>query len=316
LAPVLVNPINISYGTALTTVTDAGGSYTGSPFPATAANATGAGGLSDATLTDFTFSYSGTGSTTYSASSTAATNAGTYSVSATYKGDANHNFSSSTPLAFTIISQAAPSITASAGATDVIGSNTPLGVSATLGGAINPTGSITFTLYSPANTVVFSNIVKVTANGTYSSTASGTTTGSAVPTVAGTYQWVVSYSGDANNKPAATTKGVTPETAVGGGDNPLIGGLGAHKILAGNGSNILIDGNVQLTSATDTFQSVLSAWVTGVSSPTNLANIRSRLKVNYNTTNTDTVQAGSGPDWFWYTDIKDSVNRKATDLLN
>ena len=89
---------------ALVTVTDAGGVYNGSPFPATAASATGTGGLNDTNLADFTFSYVGTGSTTYAASSTAPTNAGTYTVTATYLGNATHASSSSEPVAFTISS--------------------------------------------------------------------------------------------------------------------------------------------------------------------------------------------------------------------
>jgi hypothetical protein len=48
-----------------------------------------------------TFSYVGTGATVYPASPIAPTNAGTYSVTATYAGDANHLGSSST-VGFTI----------------------------------------------------------------------------------------------------------------------------------------------------------------------------------------------------------------------
>jgi hypothetical protein len=35
--------------------------------------------------------------------------------------------------------------------------------------------------------------------------------------VAGTYQWVAAYSGDGSNKGASTTKGNTPQRAVGAG---------------------------------------------------------------------------------------------------
>jgi hypothetical protein len=44
--------------------------------------------------------------------------------------------------------------------------------------------------------------------------------------------------------------------------------------------------------------------------------IRSRLAVIYNPRYANTLDAGSGLDWFWYTYAKDSTNRKTTDLLN
>ena len=58
--------------------------------------------MNDTNLAHFTFSYVGTGLTTYAASSTAPTNAGTYTVTATYSGDTNHTGSSSGAVAFTI----------------------------------------------------------------------------------------------------------------------------------------------------------------------------------------------------------------------
>ena len=87
---------------AVVTVTDAGGVFNGSSFPATAASATGSGGLNDTNLADFTFSYVGTGSTTYAASSTAPTSAGTYTATATYLGNPTHASSNSLPTPFTI----------------------------------------------------------------------------------------------------------------------------------------------------------------------------------------------------------------------
>ena len=83
--------------------------------------------------------------------------------------------------------------------------------SGTLTGGINPTGSLTFTLYAPdGTTVVDTETVTVNGNGTYS-----TPTGYTLPTtgaVTGTYQWVVSYGGDLNNNPASRTKGDEPVT--------------------------------------------------------------------------------------------------------
>jgi hypothetical protein len=91
---------------AVVTVTDAGGTYNGNPFPATAVSATGTHGLNDTALADFTFIYTGTGATVYAASSTAPTNPGTYTVIAAYQGDAYHASVSSTPTPFTISSAA------------------------------------------------------------------------------------------------------------------------------------------------------------------------------------------------------------------
>ena len=76
--------------------------------------------------------------------------------------------------------------------------------SATLAGGFNPTGTITFTLYDPSNSVIDTEMVAVNGDGTYS-----TPTG-AQATQAGTYQWVASYSGDPNNNPVASNKGDEP----------------------------------------------------------------------------------------------------------
>ena len=81
--------------------------------------------------------------------------------------------------------------------------------SATLTGGLAPTGTITFDLYAPDGvTVVDTEVVTVSGNGTYT-----TPTGYTLPTtssVAGTYQWVASYSGDTNNNPASSTLGEEP----------------------------------------------------------------------------------------------------------
>ena len=98
---------------------------------------------------------------------------------------------------------ASPTITTTASPAVVVGSGAELTDSATLAGGFNPTGTITFTLYDPSSTtVVDTETVTVNGNGTYS-----TPTGFTLPTgtVTGTYQWVASYSGDANNNPVTST---------------------------------------------------------------------------------------------------------------
>jgi hypothetical protein len=74
---------------------------------------------------------------------------------------------------------------------------------ADLEGGIAPTGNLTFRLYGPDNAScsgepIFSSTVPVDGNGSYNSDPFA-------PTVAGTYRWRVSYSGDANNQPAGPT---------------------------------------------------------------------------------------------------------------
>ncbi|HTJ68365.1 MAG TPA: choice-of-anchor P family protein [Actinospica sp.] len=74
--------------------------------------------------------------------------------------------------------------------------------SAVLANGRVPTGSLTFHLYGPGDTTCQTAISTLTAtvngNGTYSS-------GTFVTTTPGTYDWTVSYGGDANNNAAPTT---------------------------------------------------------------------------------------------------------------
>ncbi len=99
----------------------------------------------------------------------------------------------------------------------LIGSGTNLTDSAELSGSHNGTGSITFYLFAPGVTPdgtnsnnVYSNTATVSGNGTYT-TASGNNPGGYLPTVTGTYQWVVSYSGDSNNNGATSTFTTEPQ---------------------------------------------------------------------------------------------------------
>jgi hypothetical protein len=78
---------------------------------------------------------------------------------------------------------------------------------ATLSGGSSPRGTIEFKLYGPSATAncsgtpVDDETVNVTGNGAY------TTPAGANPSQAGSYWWTASYSGDANNNPAATSCG-------------------------------------------------------------------------------------------------------------
>jgi hypothetical protein len=74
---------------------------------------------------------------------------------------------------------------------------------ATLAGGVNATGTIIFALFGPANPTcsgapVLTSTTPVTGNGDY-------TSASFIPTAAGTYHFVASYSGDATNPPTLPT---------------------------------------------------------------------------------------------------------------
>jgi hypothetical protein len=130
----------------------------------------------------------------------AATQAGTYTWSATYNGDANNNTAiDNGQNESTLISQASPSISTVASAGGAVGT-TNLTDTATLTGGVNPTGTITFTLTGPGGSVVTSETANVSGDGAYS------TPTAVAATQVGTYTWSSTYNGDANNNAATDNR--------------------------------------------------------------------------------------------------------------
>ena len=132
---------------------------------------------------------------------------------------------------------ATPTINTTPNPTNVSLSNaTPpiLTDSAVFAGGNSPTGTLTFKLYAPGGvTVVDTETVSVNGNGTYS-----TLHGYTLPTagsVAGTYQWLVSYSGDANNNSVTGSLGSEPVTV---------------QLATPNNSTSTLPGSITLTSGT------------------------------------------------------------------
>ncbi|MBP8297735.1 MAG: hypothetical protein KAX84_16605, partial [Burkholderiales bacterium] len=161
--------------------------------------------------------------------------AGTYLWRASYTGDANNN-----PVAGACgaanesveVQKASPDVTtvASPAFGALIGSS--LSDTATLAGGFNPTGTIVFNVYGPNDAtcsgapVFTSALIPVNGNGDYQS-------GSFTPTVAGTYSFIASYSGDANNSPASDTCALPAETIRVAPFIPTLDGLGLLLLMLG-----------------------------------------------------------------------------------
>jgi hypothetical protein len=161
-----------------------------------------------------TFTLTGPGSFTYSQSDSVSSNgsytasttlptsgtvAGTYTWSASYSGDANNNSTSeagnSTNGEQTVVSPASPQISTKASDDITLGTTAPtISDTLTLSGGYYPGGKVTFTLAGPGG-FTYSQSDSVSSNGTYTASTTLPTSG----TVAGTYTWSASYSGDANN---------------------------------------------------------------------------------------------------------------------
>jgi hypothetical protein len=147
--------------------------------------------------------------------------AGTYNWVATYSGDANYAPATSpcgAPNESSVVTQAQPQIVTAATPTVAVGQ--PISDKATVSGGFNPTGTVTFTLYGPNNPTctgapAFTSTVPVSGNGDYHS-------GVFVATTPGSYNWVATYSGNANNLPVTSPCQASNETSVVTQATPLI----------------------------------------------------------------------------------------------
>lgn len=139
------------------------------------------------------------GNNVYSSASYIPTVSGSYVWAVTYSGDVNNSPVSipcQTSDEFVSIGQNLPMLSTTP-TPDRTTISTPQLVRdiALLTEGYFPTGTLLFELRSvPSNTLLFTSSVSVAGNGSYSSQ-------SFLPTVVGNYNWVVTYSGDANNLP-------------------------------------------------------------------------------------------------------------------
>jgi len=168
------------------------------------------------TLPKFTSTKTVTGNGQYTSDAFPPSAAGTYRWQASYTGDVAHNgvatacndanesvvVTGGGPVTPTLSTTASPSVAVGGQVTDT----------ATLAGGLNPTGSMTFTLFGPddatcASTAVFTNTKTVTGNGGYISDPF-------VPNAPGTYRWIAAYSGDAGNNAVTTPCNDANESVV------------------------------------------------------------------------------------------------------
>ncbi|MGB8212670.1 MAG: C25 family cysteine peptidase, partial [Anaerolineales bacterium] len=163
------------------------------------------------------------GSATWSNSWTP-TALGTYYWQASYAGDSNNSGFTTTCGAANEqiqVNQASPSITTNASpTTGTVGTAiSNAGDTATFSGGYNPSGSVTFTLYSDAT--CHTAVTDMSGSGTISS-GSATWSSSWTPTALGTYYWQASYAGDANNAAFTTTCGAANEQITVGQATPTL----------------------------------------------------------------------------------------------
>ena len=158
---------SIGKATPIVTVTPGTYTYSGSAQGPGATETTK--GSSTGALT---FSYLGTGSTTYPASSIKPTSAGSYSVTATASTDTNYAAASSFATAFSI-AKATPTVTVTPGTYTYSGSAQGPGATETTKGS--STGALTFSYLGTGSTTYTASSTKPTTAGTYSVTATAAT---------------------------------------------------------------------------------------------------------------------------------------------
>ena len=164
---------------------------------------------------------------------------GTYNWVAVYSGDANYVSVTSpcgAPNEASVVNQAPVNIATVATPTVTIGS--PINDTATVTsgavGAPAPTGTVTFTLFGPANptctgAAIFTSGPIALAGGPPPTATSA----DFVPTAVGTYQWIAVYSGDANYPSATSPCGAPNEASVVGPSTATIVTTATPTVLLG-----------------------------------------------------------------------------------
>jgi hypothetical protein len=145
---------------------------------------------------------------------------GTYHWVAAYSGDSTYNsIRSNCADEAVLVSKAAPTIATTQSAGGNLG--VVLSDTATVSGGSSPTGTVTFVLFPPSNATCSANGTAAVYTSPAETLSGGTATSGSYTTTsaagAGTYLWVATYSGDANNSGAASGCTAEAVTVTGGG---------------------------------------------------------------------------------------------------
>jgi hypothetical protein len=159
------------------------------------------------------------------------TTAGSYSYQAVYSGSSGppENLAAMSPCEPLTVMKVQPAISTTALSSVILGGS--LHDTAHLTGGFNPTGMIAFTLYAAGDTTCKTALKTVQ---TEVNKGDGDYESPAVAPAVGGYQWVASYSGDANNL-AATTSCNDPNEQASVGEHPGITALKEQQV-AGSGA--------------------------------------------------------------------------------
>ena len=167
------------------------------------------------------------------------TSAGTYRWRASYSGDANNAAVAGACNASNenvVVNQATPTIATTASPTVTLSAGTLTDV-AVVGGRVNPLAgaTITFTLYGPGDATCTGTEI-FTSTVTYPVAGGPVTSAAFTPTSAGTYRWIASYSGDANNASVAGACDDANENVVVNKVTATIATNASPDIVLGDGS--------------------------------------------------------------------------------
>ncbi len=164
---------------------------------------------------------------------------GTYRWVVSYSGDANNapvTGACNDANESTVVSQATPQIATTASPNITLGAGT-LTDTVVVSGRSNPQpgATVDFRLYAPGDTTCTGNPVFTDLGVAYPVAGGPVTSAAYTPTMAGTYRWVVSYSGDANNAPVAGACNDANETTEVGRVTPAITTLASPDVVFGAG---------------------------------------------------------------------------------